>query len=389
MKISTYAATALDIERCRKAPDLEEVMIEPALLALEGRLSMDDAERLGTLARGSSLKPVLVWDVLMTHSTFQATCADLKRRDLDRFDAIRVKDLGAAAWLQSNHPGTPLQLILEGNSHNMEAIKGWVEHFGDQLETVVLSIELPEKKLIQYCEEIPTKFEILGAGPILIFYSPRHLLSRALMPEESVSNAELWMTATSSSEESQGRAFVTKQTPHGTLMFLNKDQFILDKLQNLEDAGLDTVRVDLRDRGECLDAASGIEDTCRLIRKKDPSIRRRWPRRTLAPFFGANATSKQFERLKSKLHALRDESCLAQVISGENGKFMVLYAIRGFDSAQAKQLVLPNGEVLAFPPIKFLDSRGKAVERCEANRVFVISWVRKACNGALVRDLTT
>lgn len=387
MKFSTFVKTPLDIKRCEDAPNVKEVLIEPALIAQQGELSKAEIESLISLVHERSLKPVLVWDILMTESSFCNICNDLRRWSLDRFGAIRVKDLGAAEWIMSNYPDIPLQLSLEGNSHNVDSIRGWVEYYGNQLEKIVLSIELPEKKLIQYCKEVPMKFEILGAGPILIFYSPRHLLSRVLAPEDEDSNSDLWMYATSSSEESQGREFMTKQTPHGTLMFLDKDQFILDKLENLEAAGIDTVRIDLRHLSENRDAANGIEEICQRIQEKDPSVRKWWPRKTLTPFFRTNATSKQFKRLKSKLHVLRDESCLAQVISGESGKFLTLYSLREFDTTQKKSIVLPSGEELNFPDIAFKDSRGKAVQLCEADSVLITPWVRKACNGALIKGV--
>ncbi len=387
MKFSTYVTTPLDIERCEKAKGVVEVLIEPALLAQQGKLSKEDVEGLISLVHETSLKPVLVWDILMTDSSFHQVCDELRAWDFGCFGATRVKDLGAADWMQSNHPDVPIQLLLEGSSHNLEAIKGWVEYFGSQLEKIVLSIELPEKKLIQYCEQVPVKFEVLGAGPILLFYSPRYLLSRVLAPEDDDTNAEFWMDAVASSEEFQGRAFVTKQTPHGTLMFLDKDQFILDKLEKLDAAGIDTVRIDLHHLSESRDATDGIDEICQLVWENAPSVRRRWPRRTLTPFFRANATSKQFERCKSKLHMLRDETCLAQVISGARRKFLAIYSLRAFDPSQKKSMVLPSGEELDFPDVEFRDSRGVVVEQCEADSILIVPWIRKACSGALIRGL--
>jgi len=387
MKFSTYVRTLQDIRRCESTRFVEEVLIEPALIAQQGDLTKVEVECLNDHLRKSRLKSVLVWDVLMTGSSFDRICQELRDGSLDCFGAVRVKDLGAAAWLQSNYPDIPLQLILEGSSHNLEAMMGWIEYFGNQLEKIVLSIELPEKKMVRYCKEVPVKFEVLGAGPILIFNSPRRLLSRVLSPEEDDSNPDPWLKSVSFSEESQNRKFATKQTPHGTLMFLDKDHFILDRLENLEASGIETVRIDLRDLSENGEAACGIERICQLVQEKDPSVRKWWPKKTLTPFFRSNGTTKQLKHLKSELHALRDESCLAQVISGEKGNHVVLYSLREFDTSQKKTMILPSGEELAFPDFEFRDSRGMVVKKCEADRVFVVPWIRKACNGALIKRL--
>ncbi len=77
MKFSTYVTSALDVQRCERADGLDEVLIEPAPLAQLGTLSKAEAEELAELVGRGRMKPVLVWDILMTESSLTKTCQDL------------------------------------------------------------------------------------------------------------------------------------------------------------------------------------------------------------------------------------------------------------------------------------------------------------------------
>jgi len=85
---------------------------------------------------------------------------------------------------------------------------------------------------------------------------------------------------------------------------LHKAHFVLERLETLWEAGLDTVCIDLRHLNEFSHAASAIENLCLRLQKGDKTIRADWPNATLAPFFQSNNSTTQFYRLKSKLHVL-------------------------------------------------------------------------------------
>ena len=91
----------------------------------------------------------------------------------------------------------------------------------------------------------------------MLFYSPRSLLSPHLL--DSDSEKKLPLQTTVSSEDSNNRRFSTLETAHGTFMFSDKDQFILDKLEGLEQSGLHTVCLDLRHFGQNGDVAVDID----------------------------------------------------------------------------------------------------------------------------------
>ncbi|MDX1521102.1 MAG: U32 family peptidase, partial [Anaerolineae bacterium] len=183
MNFNTFAVSLSDLDRCAQARRVTEVLLEPDLLARQGRLSLRDVHELALAARARALRPVLVWDALMPERRLVEIEAELVRLDFSVYAAVRVSDVGAAQWLRNHQPQMPIHLIAETGNHNLTALQGWCDYFGPALERLVLSIELPEEKLIDYCRRLPVGCEVLGVGPILLFYSPRSLLAQHLSPD--------------------------------------------------------------------------------------------------------------------------------------------------------------------------------------------------------------
>jgi len=303
MKIVTYVSDMRDLQVCAWSPYVKEVLLEPELTSQLGRLEREKAESLAKEAARLGLRPVLVWDILMPENVFQHLCRQLQRQwDLGLYAAIRVQDLGAAQFLFDALPDTRLQLIVENNNHNLEALLGWCERFGERLDKLILSLQLPEEKLVRYCRELPVSCEILAAGRILIFYSPRKLLSLA-MAQQTRCDENLCLEALCSSVESGDRLFPVIQNRHGTFMFLDQDQFILDRLSRLEEVGFDSIRIDLREFSRPGRAAEGIEIFSAALTGAALGLREKWPRPTGAPFFRANQSAAQFSELKKHRYA--------------------------------------------------------------------------------------
>ncbi|MCB0209670.1 MAG: U32 family peptidase [Anaerolineae bacterium] len=386
MNFTTFATNQTDIDHCAQADNLAEVLLEPALLARQGRLSLEEAGQLALSARQQQLRPVLVWDALMPERLMTDARAQLTGPFLSMFDAVRVSDIGAAHWLHTQHPNLPLQLIVETGNHNWPALKGWCDIFRPSLARLILSIELPEEKLVEYCRRLPVSCEVLGVGPILLFYSPRSLLAQPLAADDDETAPYVEALATPD-EASSLRLFPTIETRHGTLMFLDKEQFILDRLIALRQAGLHTVRLDLRHLSHSGQAATGIVDLCRRIEHNPAGLRAEWPRPTRAPFFKANKTTAQFGRMKAKRHNYRDEDTLAEIIAGENGRYIVFQALRPFATTEAATLVLPHGETLPWPAAASLRTlNGDPVDLADTDQLLVTQWIKKACAGALLKS---
>jgi putative protease len=382
MKFTTFITSKEDILACASAPNLEEVLIEPRELAREGRLTIAQAQELAREASSHGLKPVLVWDILMTNDDFQSRSALVAGMDLSAFSALRTQCPGAAAWVREHVPDKGLHFVVENSNHNMPGLKRWVSQL--QPTRMVLSTQLPEDKLIACCKELATECEILGAGKILLFYSKRHLLQANFSDDDEGRN-DHWLYADSSSEESASRPFPTIENEHGTFMYLNKDHFILDSLSRLDAAGMHSVRIDLRDLQNGEHSAKGIEEICRLTLSNAPDLHSWWPRPTSAPFFKRNKTDKQFSRMKPQTRLLRDSNCVAEVVTVERGELLGLMVLRDFEGAgSAFKFIAHDGQELAVQIENFSDIAGNPLSRCEAHKLVRCPWIKGVKAGAIL-----
>ncbi|MEE2887143.1 MAG: U32 family peptidase [Planctomycetota bacterium] len=376
----SFAERLDDLTRCAAAPGVEEVLLEPELLARQGRLDRRLVTELAEAARSAGVRAVLCWDTLLPQREFDLVTDELVEWNLTLFDAVRVRDLGAAMWLRQQHPDLPLQLIAETGSHNFESLLGLCEAFAPALERLTLSSELTEGETGEFCRRLPVPCEVLGAGRILLFYSPRPLLSANFEPEED----DGWIEVLSESEESGSRPFPTLETAHGTMMFYNRDLFQLDRLDGLRDAGLHSVRIDMRHLGTDETVTEGLVELCAAMASGAEDLAELWPNRAIAPFFKANKTTAQFKRLKSPLHQKRDERCLAQVMAGQRDRFLAYLVLRDFDVTEVGEVVLPTGDAVPVSGISFRDLEGQPVTRCEAGQVVTSGWLRRVCAASLL-----
>lgn len=387
MKFTTFVTSKEDILACAAAPNLEEVLIEPRELSREGRLSIEEAQALAKEAAHHGLQATLVWDILMTESEFAHRTKLVSGMNLDPFRSIRTQDPGAAMWVRDNVPGKALQFVVENSNHNMLGLARWVRELRPQ--RMILSTQLPEKKLIACCEQLDTQCEVLGAGKILLFYSKRQLLQANFRNDDDANDSH-WIYADSSSEESASRPFPTIENEHGTFMYLNKDHFILDALARLDAAGMHTIRIDLRDLQAREHAAQGIDTICAMTLASDPALDTVWGRPTSAPFFKRNKTDKQFARMKPQTRLLRDEKCVAEVVSVERGELLGLYTLRDFNMTCASyKFVAHDGSELQAELKSLSDISGNPLTMCSAHQIVRCQWVKGVKAGAiLVRDET-
>lgn len=190
--------------------------------------------------------------------------------------------------------------------------------------------------------------------------------------------------AVSSSGESHHREFPTLENRHGTFMYLNKDQFILDKLKVLEGVGLTSARLDLRQISDMPRSAEGIGQLVAAYESDTVDSKVHWPRPAFAPFFRRNKTTKQFSKLKPQTHMVRDERCLARVLMGRKPYQMILWALQDFTAEGDYVLVLPDGTEIACPDLRFRNMRGLPLEDCKEDQLLITNWVKKCCPGALL-----
>jgi putative protease len=247
-------------------------------------------------------------------------------------DVLRVQDPGALEW-SFRQTQLPLQFIAENGNHNLEALKGWVEHVQGRMDRLVLSIELPKHQIVEYVRELNVPCELLGLGRILLFYTPRLLLSP--LTEEQVAYNQT-LSAVGESEESPHKGFPIVENRHGTFMFHIKDFCVLEFVQELAAYGLSVLRLDLR-----------WSDFSLLRELASPTrMKELYPGELMRGFYHVNKTDVLFPKLKNSRLQNRSGDYIGEVLEAERGSHLAILVknSRGLKRNDLLRFVHPKGD---------------------------------------------
>lgn len=377
MKLTTFAQSLHDLNHLKDA-GYEEVILGVRELSRFGKIPAEDFASYSARAKELSLRVILEWDILMTEETFQSAIPVVEKL-LPLTDALRVQDPGALKWSLDNCT-LPLQFIAETGNHNLEALKGWKEISGSRLERFVLSIELSRETLAHYVTALNVPCELLGLGRILLFYTPRSLLT-PLSPERQAVNEEIHSLG--ESEESPHKGFPVLENRHGTFMFHIKEFCLLEYAQDLRDLGLAYFRIDLR-----WDEITRLRLVTQLAQnfavEAFASFKEEYPQDLMRGFYLVNKTDVLFPKLKNKRLQNRQGNFLGEILETEKGSHLAIMVrnARGLRKADKLQILHPKGETFEVPVHSLRNSALQEVESVGAGKLALIPYM----NGVWVRS---
>lgn len=357
----------------------DEVLLGHQDLSRLGNLTTYALIELAKLAKGSGIRPVLEWDILMTEPQLEKATRLLNELlnepDMNLFSAIRVQDAGAFEYALRVFPSLPLQLILETGNHNLEGIKRWCEAGGSRIERLILSNQIPKARLAAVIAQTQIPVEVLGLGPILLLYTPRHLLSYQIKEEVH----EETLRALANSEEDGHSGFRIIQNNHGTFVFHPKDYCLLDLVTELKEMNLAAFRVDFRLEND----SSRIVVVSEILNSANPEAVRLFiknhPNKVTHCFYQANATDVLFKKLKNTAIQRHDAGYVGEIVESQKDSHMILHVrAKGFTlkKGQTLKLVSPLGAVKEYVVhlLKNLDL--KEVEEIHSNEYAVLPHVK-------------
>jgi U32 family peptidase len=331
MKLTSFAQSLHDLNVIKDA-GLTEVILGHRDYSRFGKLSTSEYQILASRARELGLRVILEWDVLMTETIFAKLTSHLDQLE---FDSLRVQDPGAFGWA-AEHVQTPLQFVAENGNHNLPGLMAWEESSKGRLERIILSIELPKDKIEEYARALKTPVEVLGLGRILLFYTPRMLLT-PLVSETRSYHQEL--TAMGESEESPHKGFPIIENQHGTFMFHIKDFCILSEARELP---VSYLRIDLR------------WDDIALIKlvsdNKMEECKSLYQQELMRGFYNVNKTDVLFPKLKNQRLQKREGNYLGEVMEAEKASHLAIQVLnaRGLKKGDKLKVVHPKGEEFEF-----------------------------------------
>jgi putative protease len=347
------------------------VILGPKTLSRFGKLSQDEFISLSKRAKELGLRVILEWDILMTEDVFV-----LKEKDvfslLPFTDALRVQDPGALNWALEK-TDKPLQFIAENGNHNLSALEGWIELSEGRLERIALSIELSKNSIKDYIEKLSVPCELLGLGRILLFYTPRPLLS-ALAPEKLSVNEEI--AALGESEESPHKGFPIVENAHGTFMFHIKEFSLLDFSLELKEMGLGYFRIDQR-----WETPSKLKEVVGLVRSFDHSqfeaFKESYSQDLMRGFYLVNKTDVLFPKLKNSRLQNREGNFVGEVLETEKGSHLAVMVKnpKGLKLGDNLKIVHPKGQIIEAKIYSLKNLSLEEVEIVPAGQVALMQFV--------------
>jgi len=366
MRLTTYVSSLNELVEAKEC-GIDDVLLEPSALAIQGSLSAAETQGLAREARKIGLCPILNWDRLHLDAELDRAVSFLKELDLTLFSAVRVQDPGAIEILLDWKNAPPLQLILKAGNHNVLAIQAWIEQCAGKVERVILSSEIPKTRLEEYARTLPVKIEILGFGPILLFYSPRKLLSYPLkreLSDESLENHPEFLLASADCEDTQHKGFRVIETSHGTVMYHAKDYNLLMQSQELRGLGMGSFLIDMR----LCDQKKWLPTVSALVRRgsENEVVRflNEYPVKTTYCFYAANATDVLFKKLKNRQTQRRDEAFVGEIVESLKGQHLLIRMQNrtgGIRVGEHFSVVTPFGKTIEIEAWELKDLEGERV----------------------------
>ncbi len=297
---------------------------------------------------------MLQWDILMTEEVFGSVFYGLKAQGLfdhshsgsEIFDGLRVQDPGLLYALKEIDYQGELHFIAENGNHNLRGLKSWHRVWPQKIKRIVVSPQLPAKTIREYAEvlgeELNLELEVLGLGPILLFYTPRKLVS----PLYGGENDNYFVQGTS--EESPHKGFPIIENAHGTFMLNTKDQFIFDELASTQRELAKVAHLHWRLDPICGLGKQNFVELLLLLANGSSTfdeVKEAYGRSVTKGFFRVNKTDVLFKKLKNHRLQERDDSFVGEVVDVKKKKHIGVWikSKSGLKTGDTLKLLSPEG----------------------------------------------
>jgi len=195
-------------------------------------------------------------------------------------DALIVSDLGVFEIVSEVFPGLPVHISTQANITNYSTAKFW-ERAG--AKRLVLSRELTIDEIKEIRDHVSIELECFVHGAICISYSGRCYISSFLANRSAnrgeCTNSCRWNYALME-EKRPGVYRPVYENERGTYVMSSRDLCMIEHLDKLADAGVDSFKIEGRTKG--INYVAGVVKTYReavdALKKRPFKVNDRWMR---------------------------------------------------------------------------------------------------------------
>ncbi|MGB0452547.1 MAG: U32 family peptidase [Bacteriovoracaceae bacterium] len=302
---------------------------------------------------------------------------------------FRVRDFGFSKLLSelSETKGFVFDLNLELNSHNIPSIVTWEKLLGPPLKKFVVSSEIPHENLKKLLSVTQKKIELLGLGRILIFYSDRELLTSLGFQKKDGS-----VSVTADGQETAHQNFQVVENDVGTLMYAPQDHCILEFLDELEELGVDSLKLDTRHLKSDSGYQSLMETICSFVKspKKEDflNFKASYPKKLTRGFFKVNKSDVLFKKLKNRKELDRKSfNHIGNILEVKRGEYMVFQSSskeRPLKRDDKLFFLSPDGRQKELTLSRLKSIEQKEVESTQFERLYLLPHLNSLSVGTKV-----
>jgi len=285
-------------------------------------------------------------------------------------DALIVSDVGVFEIVSEVAPGLPVHVSTQANITNYRSARFW-EKLG--AKRLVLSRELTIEEIKEIREKVSIELECFVHGAICISYSGRCYISSFLSNRSAnrgeCTNSCRWRY-TLMEEKREREHYPVYEDDRGTYMLSSKDLCMIEHLDKLADAGVNSFKIEGRMKG--INYVAGVVKTYReaidSLKNRSYSVKEEWLRE-LSMFSSRGYTTGMFFDRQSDSGYNHDEEDIYRmshelvgvVKSVHNGKAVV--ALRNTLGIGDNIEFLTNGlENKTFEVTEIYNERGNPID---------------------------
>lgn len=284
--------------------EAKEVSIPINGLSKTGGIDHEEALKLSKKAKAHNLDVVFCCDKLVENATFPEFFD--KIIELSNFGFVFISDLGSASKL--NEMNIPFHLSLEIGSANQQSIETWQTMF-PSMKRISLNNQMSKEDLHPCIQKASCETELLVLGQILLYYSPRKLLSAG--------NIEQNKTLIQS-DDAGPSSFPFEQHDSGAVMYYSKALNLLPYYVDFSDSNTTSLRI------HCDFLTSEMRTILKkcLKNKHFDDMKQDWPGQLLHGYYGSNKSDSVFKHLPKRP---KDQSrlCVAEVIDFDDKHLLI------------------------------------------------------------------
>ena len=220
------------------------------LRSIRGNFSIEDLNAGLEYAHASGVKVYLTLNAVVHEDEIEDLREYIEKLKGIGLDGIIVSDMGVMALIKKMLPKLRIHISTQANITNLQAVKAAADNGASRVN---LSREISYSSLQSIMSDSPAEIETFVHGALCISYSGRCMLSKYMTGRDAnkgeCTHSCRWKYYLME-EERSNLFFPIEQDNSGTYIYNSRDLCLLQKLDSIVDAGVDSIKIEGRMKTE-------------------------------------------------------------------------------------------------------------------------------------------